>query len=179
MSFVLLHGRKKISLRLGGFVSWFTFTLLIRFCTKFLLGIVFEYHRASPSCVLSPAVPLAPLFPELQIRDASLVSFPSDHCLILWSWTAFMWRYASRTYGYVALLISLMFATPRLVSGAHWLTDELVGSLVIVAMSFTWLVCTPLHARVTKKLANILAPFMDQCLTFFSKRLSEYSEERP
>jgi Kdo2-lipid A phosphotransferase len=163
MSFVFLHGRKKIPMRLACFVSWFAFTLLIRSCAKFIVGDICEFYRASPSCILSPVVSLAPLFPQLQIRDASLSSFPSDHCLILWAWTAFMWRYATRTYGCVALLISLMFATPRLVSGAHWLTDEYVGSLFIVAISFSWLACTPLHYRIT----NVLAPLIHQRLTFF------------
>ena len=178
LSFVFLSDRKKTAQRLACFATWFVFALAVRYAAKFIVGTYFEYHRASPSCVLSPAVSLAPLFPQFQIRDASLESFPSDHCLILWSWTAFMWRYGKRSYGLVALLISLLFAMPRLVSGAHWLTDECVGSLFFVAMSFAWLVCTPLHAWLTQQFTHYISPHLGQYLMLFIRNfLTQWKEK--
>jgi len=51
-------------------------------------------------------------------------------------------------YGFISLLIFIPLLIPRLVSGAHWLTDTLVGSLYIAILSTALLLFTPLEKKI-------------------------------
>lgn len=81
-------------------------------------------------------------------KDASKASFPGDHGMMLLIFSGFMWRY----FGVKALLISLMitvvFAFPRVMIGAHWFSDIAVGSLSAVLIGLPWVLMTPLSDKV-------------------------------
>ena len=42
----------------------------------------------------------------------------------------------------------MVFAFPRVMIGAHWLTDIAVGSLTAVLIGLPWVLMTPLSDRV-------------------------------
>ncbi len=46
--------------------------------------------------------------------------------------SAFMLRYFGKTAGIIALIIFVVFAFPRVMIGAHWFTDIVVGSLTVI-----------------------------------------------
>ncbi|MEN8469449.1 hypothetical protein AAH476_33470, partial [Enterobacter cloacae subsp. cloacae] len=48
----------------------------------------------------------------------------------------------------IALVIVVVFAFPRVMIGAHWLTDIAVGSLTAVLIGLPWVLMTPLSDRV-------------------------------
>lgn len=89
-------------------------------------------------------------------KDASASSFPGDHGMMLLIFACFMWRYFGRKAFLIALAIALVFASPRVMSGAHWFSDIAVGSLSIILVGLSW--C-------------LLTPFSDRCIGYLEKRL--------
>ncbi|MBV4365476.1 phosphatase PAP2 family protein [Erwinia sp. BNK-24-b] len=76
-------------------------------------------------------------------KDASSDSFPGDHGMMLMIFACFMLRYFGRRAFLIALAIVLIFATPRIMIGAHWFTDVMVGSLSVVLVGMSWWLMTP------------------------------------
>jgi len=75
-------------------------------------------------------------------KDASSDSFPGDHGMMLMIFACFMLRYFGRRAFLIALAIVLIFATPRIMIGAHWFTDVMVGSLSVVLVGMSWWLMT-------------------------------------
>ncbi|CDG20941.1 Inner membrane protein yeiU [Xenorhabdus poinarii G6] len=92
-------------------------------------------------------------------KDASKNSFPGDHGLMLLIFSSFILRYISRGAFFIALLIMVLFALPRIMAGAHWFTDVAVGSLSLTLISMSWVLLTPLSdimvTWLDKKLPHI------------------------
>ncbi|MEI2263774.1 phosphatase PAP2 family protein [Erwinia sp. CGal63] len=76
-------------------------------------------------------------------KDASSDSFPGDHGMMLMIFACFMLRYFGRRAFLIAVAIVLIFATPRIMIGAHWFTDVAVGSLSVVLTGMSWWLITP------------------------------------
>ncbi len=76
-------------------------------------------------------------------KDASKDSFPGDHGMMLMIFTCFMLRYFSKKAFIASLIIVVVFASPRVMAGAHWLTDIIVGSLSVVLVGLSWCLLTP------------------------------------
>lgn len=47
-----------------------------------------------------------------------------------------MWRYFGKVAGLIALIIFVVFAFPRVMIGAHWFTDIIVGSMTVILIGF-------------------------------------------
>lgn len=101
--------------------------------------------RDSPTLLCQDPVLLSPVAPWLKIKDASHWSFPSDHAFIILEWVGFIFAFAGMRLGMVALVTSSIFILPRLISGAHWLSDVMLGSLPL-ALVFVAVACyTPIY----------------------------------
>lgn len=68
--------------------------------------------------------------------------------MMLLIFSAFMLRYFGKKAFGVALIIVVVFAFPRVMIGAHWLTDIVVGSLSAVLIGLPWVLMTPLSDRL-------------------------------
>ncbi len=66
----------------------------------------------------------------------------------------FIIRYLPGGYGLLAALFAIFFTLPRLMSGAHWLTDDLVGAVSLGTLILAWLFATPLHALALNKIKS-------------------------
>ncbi len=86
--------------------------------------------RASPTLSLSIFIASASCCISRQRRVKD--SFPGDHGMMLLIFSAFMLRYFGKTAGIIALIIFVVFAFPRVMIGAHWFTDIVVGSLTVI-----------------------------------------------
>lgn len=116
----------------------------------------FSYYRLSPSFALEAKVWLSQTVDiGLNIRDKSRHSFPSDHGVQLYYWTAFFFRFGGKRLGLSALTLTLLLSVPRLVSGAHWLSDGVVGSLFLVTLTWGWATGTPLMEWVVSRMAPL------------------------
>ena len=76
-------------------------------------------------------------------KDSSGDSFPGDHGMMLMVFSVFMLRYLGKRAFAIAVLITVIFSMPRLMIGAHWFTDIMVGSLSVVLVGASWWLMTP------------------------------------
>ena len=103
--------------------------------------------RASPSLSFPNIYRVSELL-HIPTKDASKDSFPGDHGMMLLIFSGFMLRYFGKKAFTIALLIVVIFAFPRVMIGAHWLTDIVVGSLSAVLIGLPWVLMTPLSDRL-------------------------------
>ena len=121
---------------------------------------VIPFERISPTLSVEQANRIGDIT-GIYTKDASKSSFPGDHGLMLMIFTAFVWRYGGFRYVPAAVLIIIIFSLPRIMSGAHWLTDIVVGSLSLTLISMSWLLLTPLS---------------DLCVNFLVQRMPRISD---
>lgn len=119
-------------------------TLLLMLAISKELPIV----RPSATAQFPEALRLTQLVPDIDTKDFSSDSFPGDHGLVLLLCAGFALVYLPRGHGLLALLFMVLFTLPRLMSGAHWVTDEIVGALSLGMITLSWLFATPLHRHL-------------------------------
>lgn len=109
-----------------------------------------EIKRLSPSLVITPAYRLSKLLNNPLIKDFSEFSFPSGHAFAMIYWASFTYLCSPKKVGILALCLGIFFCLPRLVSGAHWLSD--VAFSVLMALAWLGLtVRTPLYRFLERK----------------------------
>lgn len=109
-----------------------------------------DYGRPGPSTTLEPAVLLTEIVTGFEFKDTSGNSFPGDHGIALVMFTTLLWFFAGRRYGLLMAFISTLLMLPRMVVGAHWLTDNLVGSAYVCLFALGWLLATPAHRHLQR-----------------------------
>ena len=116
---------------------------------------IIPVKRSSPTLFFTDIYRVSELL-HIPTKDASKDSFPGDHGMMLLIFSAFMWRYFGKVAGLIALIIFVVFAFPRVMIGAHWFTDIIVGSMTVILIGLPWVLLTPLS---------------DRLITFFDKSL--------
>jgi len=106
---------------------------------------VLEYRRVSPSGTLPGAIRLSEIITWIRTKDYSGLAFPSDHGFVLIAAMIFFWNRGGRRLGLIAVALLSPFVLPRLVGGGHWLTDTLVGAVLMALVSQSWWFATPAH----------------------------------
>ncbi|MBF0188559.1 MAG: phosphatase PAP2 family protein [Magnetococcales bacterium] len=110
---------------------------------------IFDYHRPSPTWVFEDTLRLTQLVDWIKTKDASGSSFPGDHALVLVMTTFFFVIHGGRRLGSWAAVAFIPFVLPRLVGGAHWITDILCGAIPLALVGLSWWYATPLYGRVS------------------------------
>lgn len=159
VTFTLLYvfdaGKKEAPHRLAQFfyyLIWFEIGILSLKELLFYLLVAINFLRDSPSLVFADTILLSKAVPWLKIKDSSHWCYPSDHAFIVLEWVGFICFYAGWRLGAVAFVSSWLFILPRLIGGAHWMTDVLLGS-VPLALFFVAIACyTPLYPFFMKYL---------------------------
>ncbi|OQX30608.1 MAG: hypothetical protein B0D96_10615 [Candidatus Sedimenticola endophacoides] len=145
--YVLIHDRRRLRYFIAvGLMMSLTIVIAMQ------IGKAIPIERPSATALYPEALRLSQLVPEIPTKDVSGDSFPGDHGLVLLLFAGFVLRYLPRGYGVLALALAVLFTTPRLMSGAHWLSDELVGALALGTLVLTWLFATPLHGWALKRI---------------------------
>lgn len=129
-------------------------TLLVLVSVQF--GKVLPIERPSPTLVHPDALMLTQLVDWIPTKDSSGDSFPGDHATVLLICAGVITLYLPRAYAIAAWLLAGLFMLPRLVSGAHWFTDDFVGSLAIAGFFLTVVFATPLHRVLTDRLEQVI-----------------------
>ena len=117
--------------------------------------------RSSPS-LFFPNIHRVSELLNISTKDASKDSFPGDHGMMLLIFASFMLCYFGKKAFAVALIIVVVFAFPRVMIGAHWLTDIVVGSLSAVLIGVPWVLMTPLSDRLIALFDRYLPGKMQQ-----------------
>ena len=128
---------------MGGFA-----VLITSICVTVSEWLFQDFGRLSPSLVVDGALRLGEIVHDVRFKDASRSCFPGDHGTAVICLTAFAWRYGGRRFGLAAAALAIVFVLPRVVVGAHWATDLVVGSVAFAVPLLCVILATPLHARV-------------------------------
>lgn len=128
--------------------------------TVFILNLssnwIFDFERLSPSLVLTPFYGLAGTLGDIKVKDVSGNSFPGDHGTAVVLFTVFIAAFCGRSYGFAAGVLAFSLIWPRMISGAHWITDLLVGSASIALVASALALGTPIAGRSVCQLACVL-----------------------
>jgi membrane-associated phospholipid phosphatase len=129
---------------------------IIYFINRILFRENLDIPRLSPTLVVDNSVRLSEEIPWMSIKDDSSKSFPGDHGTTALLFAASFIYLAGWRLGLAASVYAAFLCMPRLITGAHWLSDIVVGSGTITMIFLSWAFCTPMFTR-----------FTDQCERFF------------
>ena len=146
---------------LFAFLALMLMLLLVRFSFDAILKTL-DWRRASPSLVVKDAVLLTQLFPDWTahwyLKDSSKQCFPGDHASVLLMWAMLATGFIRGWKLHLVWLLTLFFMLPRLVAGAHWATDDLVGGVFLAFVAFGWAYYSPYIVYVSNCLEKIFSP---------------------
>ena len=106
------------------------------------LGHLLPVSRPSPTLMVDGALRLTEIS-AIPTKDSAGDSFPGDHALFLMIFAGFALRYLPRWAGVVAVVMVPLFSAPRILAGAHWMTDVYVGALCLSLICLPLLLLTP------------------------------------
>jgi membrane-associated phospholipid phosphatase len=115
-----------------------------------------DIPRDSPSLVLGGAHRLSQLVPWADTKDNSMTSFPGDHATVILLVSIFMLRQMGWQKARWTLIAIVIGTLPRLVGGAHWITDVVVGGGHITLAGAALLWGTPLPEKATSLIQAVL-----------------------
>lgn len=145
--------RRKRTMQLLYCIIYFALAILL--VNQLLLHEIINPRRKSPTMVSQNPVLLSKIVNWIHIKDHSKTCYPSDHattgCLFIFAVFYFMGPRA----GILATLYCLFLCLPRLVVGAHWLTDITMGSVPITLFASSWALFTPLARLFTISLPQL------------------------
>jgi len=130
---------------------------ILFFINRLLFRENFSIPRLSPTLAVDDSIRLSEEIPWMSIKDGSSKSFPGDHGTTALLFAASFSYLAGWRLGLLASLYAAFLCLPRLITGAHWLSDVVVGSGTIAIITLSWAFCSPLFSR-----------FTDGCERFFS-----------
>lgn len=127
----------------------FYISLIIYFINRILFRENLSIARVSPTIEFPDCVRLSKEFPHINIKDSSKQSFPGDHATAALFFAVCYNYYANRKLAILGWIYAIFICLPRLIVGAHWLSDVVIGSGCIVLFFFSWAVYSPLGAKAT------------------------------
>lgn len=147
VAYVAADGRRQFVRRSSASVAFVCFVLVVRK----VIGIdLLDLARKSPSLVFDDAIRLSKQVEWIKCKDASGHSFPGDHSLFFMLVTVYFWSMTGHVRGLILSACLVLFSIPRLVTGAHWLTDNVVGGGAVTLLAMSLLLATPLLGILTR-----------------------------
>jgi membrane-associated phospholipid phosphatase len=131
-------------------MEYFIFIVLCFFVNRFfkLILVFLDYQRLSPTKVIDDVFRLSHTITCLTTKDSSNTAFPGDHGFVLICSAVFYWVKGGFRLGLISSILFIPFLFPRMVAGAHWLTDLLVGSIFLSLVSISLYFGTPAQSSV-------------------------------
>lgn len=143
--------------RLAGFIGFGLLGIVMLFVRE-LLDFYVEYNnlnRASPTVLIGDAVRLSSMYPDFGLKDSSGDSFPGDHAAVLFTWLGYCLFFVRNKWTPWILFVVVVFAMPRLIAGAHWMSDIMVGGISTALTALAFGLYTPLLNTPQKILSKI------------------------
>ncbi len=134
--------------------------LVIYFINRMLFRTYWHIPRESPTLVIDGSVRLSEEISWLKIKDDSNKSFPGDHATTALLFAASYFYFAGWRLGLVAAFYGAFLCLPRLVTGAHWLSDVIVGGGSITILFLSLAFCTPFMRFCSAKVEKFLRLFI-------------------
>lgn len=117
----------------------FTIILINRYLCLDVLAI----ERRSPSLVCDFTIRLSEKVQWIKTKGQSFTSYPGDHGTTAIMFAMCIWHLMGKKPGKIASIYTLYWIFPRLVTGCHWFTDVIMGSLVIAIAVTSFAIYTP------------------------------------
>lgn len=108
---------------------WLSFQVFLLFNNIFFQKIL-HFNRNSPSVIFHESIKLSVVLNNLNIKDYSNNSFPAGHALILIYWALFINLQQCKLIKIVSWFLVILFVLPRIVTGAHWVSDTIFSLLL-------------------------------------------------
>lgn len=118
-----------------------------------------EFDRPSPTRVLEYC-DLRDFMSVMTPKVSAGNSFPSDHFIAAIFFAVLMARLCGRRWFYAALALAPFFFVPRIIGGAHWLSDGVIGTASFSLVALSWGLFTPLTGRAVAGLTAFAARIM-------------------
>lgn len=147
LSWLRADAGQGVRFRLAHFLAFCLLLLLGKACEHLLLDFT-GYRRASPTLVFADAIRLSEIITWIAVKDRSSTTFPGDHAFVIFAAAGFFWICVGRNMGIIAALVLTPFTLPRVVTGAHWMTDILVGGMTMALLLLSLGYATPFAARL-------------------------------
>lgn len=157
--FVFAAGREEAPRRAAALVSMLLLLLLFRFLIGSFVEAI-DYRRRSPTHVLEDPVRLSEVLPDWRIKDSSSRSFPGDHALVACFVGLYFLRRTPRPFSWLAVVLAVPAMAPRVVAGAHWMTDLVFGGLLLAAAAWAAIDWTGVHGRIARPLEPLADWFL-------------------
>lgn len=161
----ILKKRKIAELIFSAFFITFSISLINGFIFPEYLNI----SRPSPTVVHQEAFRLSKVIHWIKVKDQSGKSFPGDHATTAALFSCIIFYTMGWKKGLLSVLYAIFFCLPRLIVGAHWLTDVLMGSLTIAILMSSLAFGTPL--------ARMLVGLVERALKKVLRENSSQEEE--
>ncbi len=143
---------------LVNFVSLLILMLIVREGMDLYVELM-KLERASPTLLFDSALRLSKMYPELPLKDSSLDSFPGDHAAVLFTWLGYSLFIIRNKFSWMVVAVVLIFIMPRVMAGAHWVSDILVGGLGIALITLAFGIYTPILNKLNKYLFKLTVFF--------------------
>jgi membrane-associated phospholipid phosphatase len=148
LTFFGLYLFKKTEKTLGHKISELVFFCLLMGFTiilinRYLCLDVLHIQRHSPSLICDFTIRLAEKVQWIKTKGQSYTSYPGDHGTTAIMFALCIWHMMGKKAGRIASCYSIYWILPRLVTGCHWFTDVIMGSLVIGVLVTSFAIYTP------------------------------------
>ena len=130
--------------------------LVIFFINHLLFKQTLSVTRDSPSKVIDSYSRISDSLTWISVKESSSKSFPGDHGTTALFFAVGFSYLANRRLGILACIYAAFLCMPRMIAGAHWLTDVIIGSGSIVMLFLGWAFCTPLFSSSVDKIEGFL-----------------------
>lgn len=141
--------------RNGGWPKWLAIGLVMSAVAATLGALLHEHLlmvRPSPT-LWHGQINLLSDYTSLHAKDSASDSFPSDHGLMAMVFASFMLRFADRLTAALAVTLTGLVTLPRIMVGAHWVSDVYLGSLAIALVVLPWVLCNAWIVRLIGAMA--------------------------
>lgn len=120
---------------------------------------VVSIPRESPTKALDNPFLLSHAVPWIHTKVRASTCFPADHATTALLFAAIYSHFAKWRLRVLSCLYAVFLCLPRLIAGAHWLSDVLVGSGAILLVGLSLAFCTPFHTLCIDRIERLLRSF--------------------
>lgn len=145
--------------------------------SEIMVDRVFEYQRGSPTLVLGDTLRLSSLVPWVECKDISRWSFPGDHGFVLLMCAIYVTYFAKKRVAIAAWGVAVLGVLPRLIGGAHWPTDIIVGSGAMALVTSALVFATPVHDRFVSLFPSGEGLFGDRVFRQSRRKVTDKADE--
>lgn len=129
---------------------------VILFVNTYLFRHPLRFKRESPTLICKNSHRISKEVKWIKIKDSSKHSFPGDHATTALTFALFFVYFTRFPLNCFGIAYGIIMSLPRIILGAHWLSDVLIGSFSIALLFFSWIEFTPFHTYFVKRFCSLM-----------------------